>query len=246
MGIFSKKRKIEQVDRISIFDTDYSLDKSNWYQVYSACLGRAMAVQKACAEQVVKNQNWNVDFGEGTLAFGKKKYPVQFIGSEANSDDSWLWGYDNINGFADSLLKLADEVKEIGERWNLEPLKTPGFPLDDTLNGHNLSMVACGISKENYCYYRGPHEGGAILMAFSGVPDSVFAPVDAAKFSRIVMECIGQFQVEHKIFVESFLMWNGTKYEWQENQIMAHFSRDVCIAFEQVEEWMRISEIKMI
>lgn len=50
MGIFSKKHKIEQVDRISIFDTDYPLDKSNWYQVYSACLGRAVAVQEACAE----------------------------------------------------------------------------------------------------------------------------------------------------------------------------------------------------
>ena len=33
-----------------------------WNDIFSANLGKMMAIQIACAELVVKNKNWNVDF----------------------------------------------------------------------------------------------------------------------------------------------------------------------------------------
>lgn len=254
MGFFNKIKKEKSkdekaektIERISIFDTDYPIDKSNWFQVFSACLGQVIAIQEACAEQVVKNQNWNVDFRLGTLTFGKDVYPMQFIGSEANSNQSWLWAWENINGFDQRILQVAHELKAIGEEWNLEPLMMPRFKLDDTFNGHNLSIVACGILKNHYCYYRGPHDHGAVFMAFSDVPETVFAPVNAEKFASIVIDCIQNYHIDHQIFVESFLMWNNTKYDWQDQQIVAHFSTDIIIVFEQIHEFMRISSIKNI
>ena len=169
--IFGKKanaeaRTAESSVRISIFDTAYPIDKSNWRQVYSACLGKMMVIQNACAEQVAKGRNWNVDFGRGTLAFGNDEYPVQFLGSESSYSNTWMWGWNNINGFDEKLIRLAREAKKMGEAWNLEPLTTDTFDLDDTFNGHNLSIVACGISGENYCYYRGPHEMARCLWLF--------------------------------------------------------------------------------
>ena len=67
------------------------------------------------------------------------------------------------------IIQVATHAKVVGERWNLEPLTTAEFTLDDTFNGHNLSIVTCGLV-DKYCYYRGPHSGGAIFVAFSGVP----------------------------------------------------------------------------
>lgn len=250
MGLFDKfmkkESKTEFVDRISIFDTDYPIDKSNWFQVFSACLGKVMTIQDACAEQVVKGQGWNVDFSAGTLSFGRDSYPLQFIGSEANSDNTWLWGWKNVNGFDERLLRLTNEMKAIGESWGLEPLAVEKFSLDDTFNGHTLSIIACGLSKEKYCYYRGPHDRGAVFMAFSNVSDYVFAPVGVQKFSSIVMQCIQRFPVEHRIFIESYLMWNGTKYEWRGNQLIAHFEVDLCITFEKADEFLRICSIKTV
>lgn len=233
-------------DRVSVFDTDYPIDRSNWRQVYSACLGRAMAVQNACAEQVVKNRDWYVDFEAGTLSFGNDSYPVQFLGSEADSDNTWMWGWNNINGFDEKLIKLAKETRATGEAWKLEPLTVDIFSLDDTFNGHNLAIAACGISKENYCYYRGPHGGGAVLMAFSGVPESVFAPVDGQTFMSIVLDCIQKVSVEQKIFVESFLMWNGTGYTWEGNDLIAHFPQELRISFEQADDLLRIASMKTL
>lgn len=55
---------------------------------------------------------------------------------------------------------------------------------------------------------------------------------------------IQQFGVDHKIFVESFLMWNGTNYEWEGDKIVAHFKQDLEISHEKEEEFWRISGMK--
>ena len=44
--------------------------------------------------------------------------------------------------------------------------------------------------------------------------DSVFASIDVLKFVSITTQCIQQFHIDHKIFVEGFLSWNNTQYEW--------------------------------
>lgn len=218
------------------------IDTGNWFQVFSACLGKMMAIQTACSERVVKGQDWNIDFAEGSIFFGSQKYPLQLIGSEAASSNTWLWGWENINGFSEKILQAAERTKEVGEKWKLEPLTTAEFSLDDTFNGHNLSIVACGIA-DKYCYYRGPHAGGAIFVAFSGVPDSIFASVDVQKFVSITTQCIQQFHIDHKIFVEGFLAWNHTRYEWNDQAIIAHFPQDLKIEFEQVDGFLRILRI---
>ena len=237
-------KNTKPVNRVSIFDTEYPIDKSDWFQVFSACLGKVVTIQNACAGQVVKGQNWNVDFSTGMIQFGNDSYPVQFIGSESTISDTWLWGWENVNGFDESLLKFANELKEVGEKWNLEPFMVSQFSLGETLNGHYLSIAACGILKENYCYYRGPHENGAVFMAFSGVPDSVFAPVGIQEFAHTVLDCIQQMPVEHKIFVESYLIWNGNSYEWDGNTLTAHFEEtDLVIGFENVDGLWRIKKL---
>ena len=205
MRFWGKDRK--QDNRKNIWIEHLNIDTGNWFQVFSACLGKMIAIQTACSEQVVKGQDWNVDFSEGVILFGNQKYPLQFIGSEATSSNTWLWGWENINGFSEKIIQVATHAKVVGERWNLEPLTTAEFTLDDTFNGHNLSIVTCGLV-DKYCYYRGPHSGGAILVAFSGVPDSVFASIDVQKFVSITTQCIQQFHIDQKIFVEGFLSWN--------------------------------------
>jgi len=237
MNFFKRNKK--QNSKQEIWIERLNIDTGNWFQVFSACLGKMMAIQTACSEQVVKGQDWNVDFSEGVTLFGSQKYPIQFIGSEAASSNTWLWGWENINGFPEKIIQTAMRTKEIGDRWKLEPLTTAEFILDDTFNGHNLSIVTCGLA-DKYCYYRGPHAGGAVFVAFSGVPDSVFAPADIHKFISITTQCIQQFHIDHKIFVEGFLSWNDTKYEWNHQTLIAHFEQDLKIEFERADDFLRI------
>lgn len=243
MGLFDKCKKEKEVERKELFVGSLNIDLRNWFQVFSACLGKMMAIQNACGEIVVKGRNWNVDFAKGVIYFGDDEYPLQFIGSEANSNNTWLWGWENVNGFSNEIIGMANYTREIGGKWGLEPLATAELDLDDTFNGHTLSIVTCGLSNR-CCYYRGPHSGGAVLVAFSGVPAEVFAPINASKFTLLTMQCIQQFHIDHKIFIESLLLWNGTKYEWEKNKIIGHFQQDLYIEFEQGDEFHRISSMK--
>lgn len=220
---------------------------NTWNEIFSANLGKIMAIQIACAEYVVKNRDWNVDFDKGIIAFGNDEYPLQFLGSEANSSNTWLWAWENINGFDDKIISLAREIKAKGEKLNLEALTTAEIDISDELNGHTLSIVACGLADKNYCYYYGAHSGGAILVAFDGVDEKVFTPVDAKDFADIVVRCIQQFPLNHKLFVESFLEWNKTKYKWKENTLIADFenSQKLEIDFEEKSELARIINIRL-
>ena len=206
-----------------------------------------MAIQTACAKYVVKNRDWNVDFDRGIISFGNDEYPLQFLGSEATSSNTWLWAWENINEFDDKIISLAREIKAKGEKLNLEALTTAEIDISDELNGHTLSIVACGLADKNYCYYYGPHSGGAILVAFDGVDEKVFTPVDAKDFADIVVRCIQQFPLNHKLFVESFLEWNKTKYKWKENTLIANFenSQKLEIDFEEKSELARIINIRL-
>ena len=220
---------------------------TTWNEIFAANLGKIMAIQIACAEHVVKNRDWNVDFDRGIISFGKDEYPLQFLGSEATSSNTWLWAWENINEFNDKIISLAREIKAKGEKLNLEALTTAEIDISDELNGHTLSMVACGLADKNYCYYRGPHSGGAILVAIDGVDEKVFSSVSAKDFVDITIKCIQQFSLNHKIFVESFLEWNKTKYELQGDTIIADFEKDgkVIIELEKIENNFRIKNISL-
>ena len=220
---------------------------ATWNEIFSANLGKIMAIQIACAEHVVKNRDWNVDFDRGIISFGNDEYPLQFLGSEATSSNTWLWAWENINEFDDKIISLAREIKAKGEKLNLEALTTAEIDISDELNGHTLSIVACGLADKNYCYYRGPHSGGAILVAFDGVDEKVFSSVSAKDFVDITIKCIQQFSLNHKIFVESFLEWNKTKYKLQGDTIIADFEKDgkLMIELEKIENSFRIKNISL-
>ena len=220
---------------------------NTWNEIFSANLGKIMAIQIACAEYVVKNRDWNIDFDRGIISFGKDEYPLQFLGSEATSSNTWLWAWENISEFDDKIISLAREIKAKGEKLNLEALTTAEINISDELNGHTLSIVACGLADKNYCYYRDPYSDGAIFVAFDGVDERVFAPINAKDFADIVVNSIQQFPLNHKLFIESFLSWNKTKCEWKKNTLIADFenSQKLEIDFEEKTELARIINIRL-
>ena len=220
---------------------------ATWNEIFSANLGKIMAIQIACAEYVVKNRDWDIDFDRGIISFDKDEYPLQFLGSEATSSNTWLWAWENISEFDDKIISLAREIKAKGEKLNLEALTTAEIEITDELNGHILSIVACGLADKKYCYYRGPHSGGAIFVAFDGVDEKVFSSVSAKEFVDIIVRCIQQFSLNHKLFVESFLEWNKTKCEWNKNTLIADFenSQKLEIDFEEKTELARIINIRL-
>ena len=225
--------------RRSFVDAGIQFDRSLFGDVFSACLAPSTVIQDACAGFVLDAPRWFVDFETGTLSFGENSYPVQFLGSESTLDDTWMWGWNNINDFPPSVLTMAEWMRDIGQQWGLKELSTATFPLAQGLSGRELAMVSTVLAPGSSCYYRVPQEAGAMLLAFSGLPESVFAPVDVVRFARILSDCL-QIPCDHRILAESFLAWNGTAYEWEERRIVAHFPARLIMEFDEI---MRLTKI---
>lgn len=129
---------------------------------------------------IVKGRRRPVDFERGETLFGDDApRAIWYIGSEASSSRTWLWGYENINRLG--LLTLARDVRDFGLRHGLAELSTPKLALSAEINGHALSAIACGLSQEPAIYYRCPHAGGAVFVAFAAgecvAPDGTISPV---------------------------------------------------------------------
>lgn len=144
------------------------VDRSSFIDLFSACLGCGASAQEAGSKLIIKSRRRPVDLKRGEISFGDDApRAIWYIGSEASSSRTWLWGYENINRLDERLLPLARDVRDFGLRHGLEELSTPKLALSAEINGHALSAIACGLSQEPVCYYRCPHAGGAVFVAFA-------------------------------------------------------------------------------
>ena len=244
MKFFEHFFQTDQIKKQELTEIFNHIDKSDWLQVFSACLGKMMVIQNNASEYIVRGRGWNLDFTERSLYFGDDEYKIQFIGSESTSSNTWMWGWENINNFSDETLVLANEMRNKGKEWNLEPFTIPKFELTDVINGHTLAIVACGLSEENYFYYRGPHSGGAVYLAVEYAEKAVLNKANLTLFAQITLECVKQYPVAHKIFVESLLQWNKTPYKWDGDTLIAKFPQELLIGFEQKGDFYRIVSMK--
>lgn len=223
------------------------VDRSSFTDLFSACLGCGARVQEAASKLIVKGRRWSVDFERGEISFGDDApRAIWYIGSEANASRTWLWGYENINRLDERLLTLARDVRDFGLRHGLAELRTPKLALSAKINGHALSAIACGLSQELAIYYRCPHAGGAVFVAFAAgecvsSDGTIKLSMDANELISLARDCIGAFQLNHAVFIKALLLRNGTKFSEAAGKIVANFKNDAAFSFDNLG---RLSEVR--
>lgn len=224
----------------SHFLDELGIDKSSWMQLFSACVGRSMLLQKRVLRLLVKDSKWRADFESGKIYFDEKEFDMQFIGSESFSSNTWLWGYENINGFDERLLGLANRAREFGEKFGLDAFSVPQFELDEEINGHTMSMVACVALGEELSYYKIDYDGGAAYVAFRA--EAIFKePVLASEAISVVNECISAYELDHKLFIKGLLLGCGVKFYEKPNEIVGKFQDKVGFTFDELNRLTNVS-----
>jgi hypothetical protein len=203
-------------------------------------VGSAFARQLAFADHLGE-RNWNLDVQKGIATFGTDmKHPIQLLGTEADGDSTWLWAWANEqSGLPEKILVACNQIRQLGTDQRIAEFQERSFSLDRA-DGHRLSLLASGIIGQ-CCYYRGPYDGGALFFLVNDVAPAVLKPVDAERAIRVVTEVISQFEVDHRVMVESFLQSQGFSIEHSAEGIVAARNGDsINIAYDSAG---RISEI---
>lgn len=224
----------------SHFLDELGIDKSSWTQLLSACAGRSLLLQKRALRLLVQDSKWQASFESGKICFDEKEFDMQFIGSESFSSNTWLWGYENVNGFDKRLLDLANRAHEFGEKFGLDAFSTAQFELDEEINGHTLSMVACVALGEELSYYRIDYDGGAAYVAFRA--ESIFKePVLASEVVSVVNECISAYELDHKLFIKGLLLGCEIKFSENKDEIVAKFKDELSFKFDDLNRLVSVS-----
>lgn len=176
--------------------------------LFSVEAGSAFARQLALGD-LIGDRSWNVDIGRGEIAFGGDlAFPIQVLGTSAEQDNSWLWGWSNHqSGLPASVLEARTRIKDIGDQRGIREFVEPKFGLG-TITDHMLAML-CGALVDRSCYYRAPYQGGAVFLLLEKLPAPIRAPVAAERVNTVLMQVVSNFEVDHRAMAESFLRQQG-------------------------------------
>ncbi|WP_134050360.1 DUF6882 domain-containing protein [Mycobacteroides franklinii] len=107
---------------------------------------------------------WDVDLPSQSFVFHSDPpttLSCDFLGSASPKAGSWLWGWENVNGFPDGVIALAGTIRDYGEANGIPELTSAQIPLDDDTAidiAHRLTLAAKSVSGK-YAHYSGPTGG---------------------------------------------------------------------------------------
>ena len=217
---------------------EFELDLTK--EALSENLGRVLAIQDNFNEKIFTSADWTVNLDDNTFSNAKEKYPIEFIGTailKENGETIWIW--------EDS--SLATEIQATAGNNAIPILTYNSFELPKNMSANAFVSLACGILHDKIAFSGIDYteKGGMYYFVVSKLPETVFSPVAIKKFADITELAIKNYDIDHKIFVENFLEWNKTKYEWQGDKIIADFGNEdkLEIQFEKIEDKYKIKEI---
>jgi len=197
----------------------------NYKDLLSVCLGQGLARQEAFIEYLGdnKNRDFLMDVQNAKLSIGDLTFDVEFIGTSSQSDGTWLWADAN-RSFMPEHVSTVKQLYSIGKEYNIKEFLDSKTPLSVDVTAHNMSIIATVILSDNLCYYLAPNGGISLTMFVKNLPESIYEPINIAKLNGIVLRCIGAYNINHKLFIQSFLEMNKCVVNIEGNRIIGTWS----------------------
>lgn len=156
--------------------------------------------------ELVGEADWELDVEAGQIAFSNgRRWSIQILGSESFQSDTWLWAWANAQSrLPESLLRMAQQVREFGEQHDIDELIQPDIPLDWG-DSHLLGSIAAGLCGAD-AYYRCPHSAGAVCVLINDEKFPRPAESPLAKLPELVFDAINNLDIRnHRLALTSFL-----------------------------------------
>jgi hypothetical protein len=179
-------------------------------EAFAVSAGSAFARQLALGDLMGDGEGrWDLNVQAGTIAIANLgSFPIQLLGSHSEYDNTWLWAWANRqSNLPEHVLTACDQLRTLGHKHDIKELTERKFALE-SVTDHMLAM-ACGELAGGLCYYRAPYEGGAAFVLLEQAPESVGAPVSAARVTTVLMQVISNFDVDHRSMADHFLRQQG-------------------------------------
>ena len=159
--------------------------------------------------ELIGDTKGDLDIEKGVVKFDDVELPVQILGFFQEEMHQWAWAWDNADIFGDDLIKSANQIKAIGDEFDISEFKSP-IILGDFNACHALAMTATAILDAD-AYYAVSEEGLDIFVAVTS--DLIEENNSVEKFKNTFYTFQKNFRVYGKIALEAYTYFKGYIYK---------------------------------
>ncbi|MFT3717078.1 MAG: hypothetical protein QM774_14355 [Gordonia sp. (in: high G+C Gram-positive bacteria)] len=168
-----------------------------------------------------QGRDWRVDLNDPAVFWFTGDVPAKFrphyIGSTSSETNTWMWGWNNINGFPDDVVDAAQRVHAVGEQLGLIELTTARQSLDPAERvGEGLpardradyTFVLCAQAVAGLrvpVYYSAPSGTGRAWFLLDNEAEFTLAPPSALSVAQAVIQAVESgFATDHRLAVTAY------------------------------------------
>lgn len=146
-----------------------------------------------------------LDIEKGEISFGDIVLPVQILGFYMQDAKQWSWAWDNEEIFGNELIASANEIKKLGEDFEITEFSSPilNADFDDC---HTLAMTSTAILGMD-AYYAVSEEGLDIFVLIKS--DLIKENNSVEKFRNTYYTFQKNFKIYPKIAFEAYTKLKG-------------------------------------
>jgi hypothetical protein len=161
---------------------------------------------------LIGEHTWELSLDSGVIRFnGEVEFPFQALGTESDNTLTWLWAWaDEQTEIPESLLTSCRQCRDWGIGEGVEEFTSPSVDLNRA-DGHLMAMIASEVCRAS-CYYRGPYEGGAVVILISGEAIDKQPAFDLKGLSRQFTNIISLYDFNHRNALLSYLRAKGLPF----------------------------------
>ena len=166
--------------------------------------------------ELVGTSEWNVDFTSQSLDFETVpplSLKPHLLGTESENRGTWIWSWQQLGYFPDSVVSAAIQAREAGERDGLVELTTDELPLSESL-ARRLTLAAKTLSGL-YAHY--PLPAGAGVRAWTLLEGHELA-LEAPTYKgigRVIAKTLQSEEIHNQVLaMDSYAQQRGFHIAW--------------------------------
>lgn len=138
---------------------------------------------------------WGADLARGVLTFsgsgGALETPAHVVGSAAPEPGTWMWGWNNVNGFPAAVVERSARVRDFGARFGIPELtaaETPlrGEPRQDAVE----YAVAAGLVNGGLPHYTADVGNGTVVAFLLDEPRAALPAPSCVVAATVINESL--------------------------------------------------------
>lgn len=190
---------------MKVVEKPVTIEKDDSFKVILSKYGALALDKQENLSEFIGETVGELDIEKGILSFDDVEIQAQILGFYLQDSNQWSWAWDNEDIFGKDLIKLANEMKAIGDEFNIAEFTSPilNANFDDC---HTLAMASTAILNMD-AYYAVNEDGLDIFVLIKS--DLIKENNSVMKFRDTFYTFQKNFNIYPKIAFESYTKLKG-------------------------------------